>query len=238
MYFLFLEDYKACNLQDYEKYLSQEEKENRTKFLFQKDRDQYLLTRTMARKILAQRLGVHFSGLSFGKNQYGKPYLLDFQDKISFNISHSSGLIVLALSEDIDTIGIDVEKKDRVMDLDISTTVFTEHELLEHSTLAKQIRQERFFDRWTLKESYMKAVGKGFSLSPKSFGFVLEGKDRKFLENRLASEPEYFNFQLFSVDAIYTMAICYPQKNSQLNSFKILPYWEIANFGIDLKFRL
>jgi 4'-phosphopantetheinyl transferase len=232
IYLLFVEDFQKCNLEAFENYLSAEEKEKRTKFVFQKDRDQYLLTRTLVRKILAQRLGVPFSTLNFGKNEYGKPYLQGFPENFAFNISHSSGLIALALIQNADTIGIDVERIDRKLNIDIRDTVFTPEEIQNQLALEESKQQEAFFELWTLKESYMKAIGKGFSLSPKSFRFILGKEQRKFHENPTESNPEQFAFQLFTVNSSYNLAVCHPREMNEINTFRVLPYWEISRFEI------
>ncbi len=235
IYFLFTEDFKTCNLKDYEKYLSGEEMESRAKFVFQKDRDQYLLTRALARKILSQELGVQFSSLEFKKNQYGKPYLSEFHKEVVFNISHSSGLIVLAVLKNGETIGIDVEKIDRKINIDIRSTVFSPQEIQDQSMLPEALQQQRFFELWTLKESYMKAIGKGFSLSPKSFSFIFGSEGCKFLENPFESAPEQFAFHLYEINPFYNLAICHQREMKKINSFRILPYWEITNFNMDPK---
>jgi 4'-phosphopantetheinyl transferase len=233
IYFLFTENFKTSNLEAYESYLSCEERERMSKFIFQKDKDQFILTRTLVRTILSKKLGVHFSDLKFGKNDYGKPYLSDFSSEITFNISHAPGLIVLAIIKNSETIGIDVENRDREINLDMGSFVFTDQEIQDYANLPANMQRKRFFELWTLKESYMKALGKGFSLSPKSFSFIFENDQCHFFENPVGSLPEKVGFQLFEVTSLYSMAVCYQGEIKGINSFCILSNWEIGNFEIN-----
>ncbi len=93
-------------------------------------------------------------------NAYGKPF---FENDLYFNLSHSGHYVVLATSQD--AIGVDIEiiKK---YSIDVAEKCFTTHEL---SWLIAQKAPNAFFKIWTAKESYMKAMGLGFNLNPKSF---------------------------------------------------------------------
>lgn len=59
------------------------------------------------RLIADKNLGIQSEKLKIEKNEYGKPFFTDFPN-IHYNISHTKGLIVCAISED--SIGIDVER--------------------------------------------------------------------------------------------------------------------------------
>ena len=230
MYFVFMEDYRFSLLKEYEKYLSVEEIDRMGKFVLQIDRDQYLLTRVMARRILSQKLGEHFSTLVFENNLYGKPYLKNDSKRFSFNISHAAGLIVLAIDDNAATIGVDVENLSSEVDLNVRENVFSNEELLLFEQVPWGDQKKYFFDLWTLKESYMKAIGKGFSVAPKSCSFLLEHGKYQFYENVMESAPNEFSFQLFDLDPCYKVALCHKNENNEINSFRILPYWEVIDY--------
>lgn len=115
---------------------------------------------------------VGLTRISLGKGKYGKPFLRNRGGiPFYFNLSHSGDLVVLVA--DSSPVGVDVE---RVREIDLSVTrkfaTQTERDWIE-SGGDPQKRLERFFLLWTLKEAYIKAEGKGFSLSMKSITFTL-----------------------------------------------------------------
>jgi 4'-phosphopantetheinyl transferase len=90
---------------------------------------------------------------------------------IHFSLSHTSGLVALAISP-IAEIGIDVENVERPVEVsDVSQLVFTDRELHRISHSGRD-EKDVFFELWTLKEAYIKARGRGFSLSPQAFEFA------------------------------------------------------------------
>lgn len=227
VYFLFTEDFTSKPLDIYEKYLSAEEKDCMSKFLFQKDKDQYLLTRTLVRKVLSQRLGKRDNEIEFEINSYGKPNLTNNFKDIVFNVSHTNDLIVMAVAENAKTIGIDVENCSKKIDLSIRKTFLTQQELIEFDKLSRPDQKNRLLILWTLKESYMKAIGKGFSLSPKSFSFLFRnGKEIQFHENPTESALNEFSFQLFEYKNLFKIALCHTKEFTKVNTVKVMPYWE------------
>lgn len=98
------------------------------------------------------------------KGPYGKPFLEHAGRE--FNLSHSGEFVVMACAPC--PIGVDVEHCTE-KNLVAAKRVYTERERawMQEEPLA------RFEQLWTLKESVMKAVGKGFQLEPGSFD-VLE----------------------------------------------------------------
>ncbi len=97
--------------------------------------------------------------LSYG--QEGKPFLLDYPD-IFFNLSHSGNTVLCAISDS--EVGCDVQKTSDI-DLRLAKRFFCPEEydmIMGFSTLNE--RRDMFFRLWTLKESFIKAVGLGLQL--------------------------------------------------------------------------
>ncbi|PIA62730.1 hypothetical protein AQUCO_00200630v1 [Aquilegia coerulea] len=136
-----------------------------------------LLARTLARTTLAKYTNslVSPSLLKFRKNTFGKPEV-DWQcDKnwdpppLHFNISHTSSLIACGVTVDV-PIGIDVEEKQRKTKNNLSSLAkryFTPDEVeYLHAISDPEIQRQEFIKLWTLKEAYVKALGRGFSAAP------------------------------------------------------------------------
>ena len=90
---------------------------------------------------------------------------------IDFNVSHSDNFFVLVVA-DSGSIGVDVEEiKD--IDLNMASEFCCDTETPFLSTENIRQKQINFFTLWTLKESYIKAVGLGLSFQLKDVCFDL-----------------------------------------------------------------
>ncbi|MGX5597786.1 4'-phosphopantetheinyl transferase family protein [Bacillus cereus] len=129
---------------------------------------EFLVGRCLLKLVLSQFLQMQPSDISFSKNKYGKLFLKNLSSSLYFNLSHTDGMVVCAVSVDGE-VGIDVEK-----------TFVDRCEVMRHVYVPKEIewvnnqrdktaKLKAFYVLWTRKEAVMKAVGKGFSLPPLSF---------------------------------------------------------------------
>ncbi|KAK4279072.1 hypothetical protein QN277_016829 [Acacia crassicarpa] len=168
----------AYLLDQYLEILSPCEKENIFRMKGELLKKRALLARTLVRTTLARyqtNCQIDPKSLKFRKNSYGKPEV-DWQysddwslPPLHFNISHTSSLIACGVTVD-SPIGIDVEDKQRRLKTNIlafARRYFTLHELEMLTGISDpETQQHEFIKLWTLKEAYVKALGKGFSASP------------------------------------------------------------------------
>lgn len=113
-----------------------------------------------------EKFGLYEKDMIYGLNSYGKPYFADYPD-IHFSVSHSHETAVCAFSKS--KVGCDIERI-RKPDYNIAEKFFSDCE--RRYILGYKDENERaraFFRIWTLKESLVKAVGRGLSLSFKAF---------------------------------------------------------------------
>ena len=125
--------------------------------------------------------------------KYGKPYL---PEGPYFNLSHAGDFVCLAVSE-TSPVGIDIELHRSEDFLALGKTAFHPD---EYSYLKEDSAAEKFYTIWTLKESYAKMFGTGFSIEPSSF-CILPGK----MQLPFKSEPF---FQSFNILKGYSIALC------------------------------
>ncbi|MCB1649323.1 MAG: 4'-phosphopantetheinyl transferase superfamily protein [Gammaproteobacteria bacterium] len=143
-------------------------------------KQQYWQTRLGIRQLLSlYSPAVPPSAWQFRRNAHGRPELhapaLPFG--LCFNISHTAGLIVIAVSAS-GAIGVDVERSDRnPRVLELAHRYFSTRELADLRALPSQRQGERFLRLWTLKEAYIKACGMGLAIPLDSFSFLLEKGD-------------------------------------------------------------
>src|SRR5215471_6973527 len=91
--------------------LSEEEKARAQRFLVDRPRNAFVLTRGTLRRLLARYLGRKPETIRFGYEVQGKPYL-DGERHLSFNVSHTDGLALIGIARGR-RIGVDVEKANR-----------------------------------------------------------------------------------------------------------------------------
>lgn len=149
-----------------QRWLSDAERQRAGRFHFDRDRRRFIVARARLRQLLAARLGVRPEAveLAYGKN--GKPELAQrFADTAwRFNVSHCDDVAVYALSHGRE-IGIDVEAIRAVPEADaIAARFFSRRENQAYSALAPDDKPLGFFNCWTRKEAFVKALGDGLSL--------------------------------------------------------------------------
>ncbi|MGN0630818.1 MAG: 4'-phosphopantetheinyl transferase family protein [Ruminococcus sp.] len=106
---------------------------------------------------------------TLGKKSLGKPFLNEYSD-IFINLSHCSGLAVCAAGRR--ALGVDCEGIREVRS-GVVRRVCTDSEALE---IKNADNPDLAFTRlWTLKESFVKAVGRGISYPMKNAAFSLAG---------------------------------------------------------------
>lgn len=146
--------------------LSEDELAREQRFRFAEDRQSYLMAHALVRHVLSQLCGVAPGELRFASGEHGRPELSAPQrtPRLRFNLSHTRGLVACGVALEHD-VGVDVEHIDRRLEVDrLAESVFSESERAALYALPPERRRERFFELWTLKESYIKAVGVGISM--------------------------------------------------------------------------
>ena len=118
----------------------------------------YLLSYALKCRGIEERLCTYASG------EYGKPYLAGHPN-LAFSLAHSGIMVMCALSDDGE-VGCDIEKIARRGQA-IARRYFCESEQRHISASANPA--EEFTRFWTLKESYIKALGTGLRTSLSTF---------------------------------------------------------------------
>lgn len=145
--------------------LSADELERAGRFRFERDQKRFIVAHGMLRQILGQYLGKKPHGLRFEYSSHGKPELASEPgyDTLSFNLSHSGAYALYAVTRGR-KIGIDIEQvRDEVTVEQIARRFFSGDEISWLEKIPKEKRTEVFFQYWTRKEAFLKAMGEGFS---------------------------------------------------------------------------
>jgi 4'-phosphopantetheinyl transferase len=217
-------------LQRYDRLLAPEEREQRRRFHFEIDQHRYLITRALVRSVLSRYATVEPQEWTFAANAYGKPAIAKADrsaQHINFNISHTNSLILLGMTSD-GALGVDVENyRAREAPLNIANQFFAPEELRELQALPRAQQHDRFFECWTLKESYIKALGMGLSIPLGWFSFCFpgEGTLRVSMRPELNDSPSRWRFWQFRSAASYLAAVCAEaaEASQQLVARKVVP---------------
>ncbi len=140
------------------------------------DRARSLVSRGLLREFLSGYLGVPPREVSFRYGVNGKPALSGPQGEggIHFNVSHSGALALFAFARDVE-VGVDVEALRPLPDLEaVATRFFSEAEVGSLMGLPPERRELGFYNAWTRKEAFVKAIGEGLSHPLRDFDVTLE----------------------------------------------------------------
>lgn len=157
--------------------------------------------------------------LNITLGSYGKPALSTPADKPCANhaarhisLSHSGSYAVCAVSSC--PIGVDIENHVKRDFLKIGKRF---HEEEKKALCNAADLGSCFFKLWTLKESYIKLIGKGLSCPLDSFYVSLEPRLKLIAENDSAS------YKLFTFDIIsgYTLSACIQVESTEPKAFAI-----------------
>ncbi|MCB2298660.1 4'-phosphopantetheinyl transferase family protein [Clostridium tagluense] len=197
---------KMCLLIDLEKRCKIE------KFINKKDKVRTLIGEILIRTIICEELSVRNKHITFEKNEYGKPYMKEHPE-FNFNTSHSGDFVVCAIDDK--PIGIDIEKVKHIEYKDIAKSFFSvsEFDYIIKEDLNSQLN--KFYEIWTLKESYIKYCGQGLSIPLKSFSIDIDQYENiKVIIDKEHKEPV---FKRFDIGSEYKMAVCSVNKEISNN---------------------
>lgn len=119
------------------------------------------------------------------RNAYGKPFLKNHPE-LHFNLSHSGSRVMCALSRG--EVGCDIQQMGR-WDEKLAKRFFSPE---EKAFLASESSEEAFFRLWCLKESFVKAAGRGLALPLRDFSILFEDDGICIRQSIFPERPFFF----------------------------------------------
>lgn len=184
--------------------LMSEEKKNQ---IFKKyhriDRERSFISFALAKTVISTKTGILKCDINFDANKYGKPYAIEIPN-CHYNISHSGSWVVCAYDAK-KPVGIDIEEiKD--INYDIVYRFFSKEEVSTFIAKPAEYKLDHLFNLWTLKESFIKAEGKGLSIPLNSFSIKITNqnitlKTIEKIQNR-------YHFKQFDIEKGYKLSLC------------------------------
>jgi len=166
-----------------------------------KDFERKLLGEMLIRDILVNEYDMREEAIVFSCNSYGKPYL-STERNIHFNISNSDDYVVCAIGSE--ELGIDIE---HIMPIDplVAESFFSAEEINNLKGYEGHKKLEYFYRVWTIKESYIKALGKSIDLGLERYTVRQRGGNIRLFEG---NEELNYHFANFMPENDYVMAVC------------------------------
>ena len=243
LWFTFYDDIRDERLlTDYRRLLNEGELAQEKRFYFPKDQHRYLVTRALVRTVLSRYVPVAPADWIFSKTAHGRPEIAnddDIAQTVSFNISHTQGLIVLAVSSG-QALGVDTENlRRREITIDVADRFFSPAEVRELHSVPMAAQHERFFHYWTLKESYIKARGLGLSIPLDQFGFFFPRAAEVDIriDEQLGDVASRWRFWQLRPAADFLAALCVERTGPiapQLVMRRVVPLDHVAPFECEL----
>ncbi len=218
-------DQSESRSQQLEATLSNEEQSRAARFHFQKDREHFIVARGVLRDILGRYLSREPEKFSFRYNEYGKPMLAEDSKQLRFNVSHSGGIALYAVTCERE-VGIDVEQiRPDFAETSIAKRFFSPAEVAEFCDLGIHEKKEAFFCCWTRKEAFIKATGQGISFGLDNFDVTLVPDQPAALLSIKGDIEEALRWSLRNLDIKpgYKAALAVEGQDWQLQSWQWQP---------------
>ena len=193
---------KSINISGLLQYISPEKQHRVYTFRNPRDAQHALIGDLLIRAIACRYLNIKNGELQFQENKYGKPYLKGIEN-FCYNLSHSGKWVVCAA--DNEPIGVDIEEIVPIQ-MDIAQRYFSKEEMNYVMEKPESKRVEAFYNIWTFKESYIKALGFGLSKELNSFSINIINDERAVIKESHIESPALL--RQYPIDDQYRLSLC------------------------------
>ncbi len=174
---------------EYANALDEAEQNRALRYHFERDRQRFIASRIALRRILGEYLELEPAAVILTTGSNGKPALQHDNSTIRFNLSHSDGLMLLALTSGSE-VGVDVERVRDILELEmLLEQYFDPADATAIGSIPPAERTSAFLHLWTRTEACLKADGVG----------IVEGLRVK--------DPERWSIRNFSPAPGYVAAV-------------------------------
>ena len=202
--------------------LSSDERKKAESYRIDDDSNRFVVARGTVRKILGRYLNSDPDQIRFSYTRYGKPFLNLEGNPIRFNVTHSRGLALFAITRGLE-VGIDVEFIDKNFPIvKTARQVFSSTKCTELQSLEPDLQVAAFFQSWTLKEAYLKAIGTGFSNPGRYYTDLAIPVESDFsLRTSVFENRRGWTFANLAVDSNYKAALAVVGKIGDIRYHRI-----------------
>ena len=156
----------------------------------------------LVRKYISDKFIIKPNEITIENYEKGKPYVKD--NLVHFNISHSGDWVLAAFSDN--EVGIDVEHIHNV-NYDIASRFFSPKECNDLFGITnEEERKSYFFDLWTIKESYLKAIGTGLTKPLNTFTISFNENNISLIDDENPFQNVFF--KQYFINNEYKITVC------------------------------
>jgi 4'-phosphopantetheinyl transferase len=196
--------------------LTLDEQTRAAAFHFEKDALAFMAGRYLQRLILSKYTSIPAKDLDIAGGPHGKPYLANAG--IAFNLTSAEGLAAFAISRDCTLLGIDAEPVGAAIEPETLSLFGSPAELEIVSTLQGREQQSLLLSYWTLKESFLKAVGTGLMAAPDQLNVRLDRTtDAILIDNLLTADGTHWHHCLLLAPSEHLIAISVQSDQAELS---------------------
>ena len=148
--------------------------------------------------------GLQERSVEYELGEWGKP-VLKYRPEICFSLSHSGDYAICTIGDK--PVGNDIEriKEGR---LKVANRFFAKEELSWlYEAKGQEAQTWRMFRLWTMKESFLKAVGRGMSLPLQDFSIHMDEESGR-ARVRHSVDAKYYHLREYRESAGYCTAVC------------------------------
>lgn len=148
--------------------------------------------------------GLKESSVLYEIGECGKPSLKHYPD-IHFSLSHSGDYAICSIGNS--PVGNDIERI-KAGRLKVADRFFTSEELeFMYAVQEEEETAQRMFRIWTMKESFLKATGRGMSLPLNSFSVAVDEEKNEIRVKHTFNNMDYFMREYSGIPG-YQAAVC------------------------------
>lgn len=151
-----------------------------------------------------ESFGLQERSVEYEIGEWGKP-ALKYHPEICFSLSHSGDYAICTIGDK--PMGNDIEHV-RNGRLQVADRFFAKEELLWlYEAKEGEEQRERMFRLWTMKESFVKAIGRGMSLPLQDFAIYVDGESGR-ARVRHSVDAKYYHMREYREIEGYCTAVC------------------------------
>jgi 4'-phosphopantetheinyl transferase len=216
-------DFITTPIERWTELLCEDELQRFQSIVSQRLQNEYVLARALCRITLSRyEPSIPPRMWRFERNPWGRPHVVlpSNARPLDFNLAHSYGVVVMAVTYLGREVGVDLEAVDPAhAGLDIARLYFAPTELAAIQRLPLVHQVERFFEIWSAKEAYIKARGFGLSMALNAFAIDIErGRSEGSIAAHLTStpqddDPRLWQFLVSDLPPRHKLALCVRRTN-------------------------
>ncbi len=206
--------------------LDSDERRKVDRFFQPRDSHSYLVSHAMVRCVLSRYAAVAPSDWCFRHGEHGRPEVAcDHQTPLRFNLTHTHGLAACVVTHD-DPCGIDAEQLyARNNPLGVAERMFSATEVKQLQQYEGDAFLNYFYERWTLREAYVKARGIGISFPTRQLCFDVEQDNIGVtFDDAIDDNEDNWDFRLIRPDTGHIVALALHRCSGARKPVRVNPF--------------